>query len=244
MSADLVSTGPPAARPAVESFAPAGPEATSPSASPTAPATTAFMTTSPALVRSSLHARPPVASRGRMSGGEQGREQVAEVVGEEARLHRLALVRQAALETADRVAAAFRMRIVRREQIELRPGFADEGGNVLERIGREAQLVADLLGGLALHEREVRLRLRPDVGGVVQAADHVRDPAGAELDDAAAQRRKTVEHAVENERRDEPLRRVVDDGQVLRADDLGAAAGGDAVRVAVVHPGRRNLQRG
>src|SRR5438046_2238575 len=79
---------------------------------------------------------------------------------------------QARLAAADRLTAALRVRIVRGEQVELGPALAHEGAHVLERIGREPQLGADLLGGPPRHLRQVRLRARPDRRGVVQPADH------------------------------------------------------------------------
>jgi hypothetical protein len=49
------------------------------------------------------------------------------------------------LELADRVAGAFGVRVVAREQVELGPGVGDERGDVLPGERREPDLTADVL---------------------------------------------------------------------------------------------------
>ena len=60
-------------------------------------------------------------------------------------------------------------------------------------------------------------------GDLVEAAEHRRHPAGAELDDAEPQVAVALEHAVEHHRPDEQLGRVVQADHVLAADVLAAA---------------------
>ena len=149
---------------------------------------------------------------------------------------------QRALEASERVAPALGVRVVRREQVQRRIGLRGEPADVLERVRREAQLGGGLLGRQAVELGEPRLRALPDRHGMVEAPQHRRHPAGAHLDDPAAQVRVALEHAVEDEHGHEPLGRLVDDHEVLRADHLGARHLLGR-RATVVHPLGADRQR-
>src|SRR6185436_8131128 len=132
-----------------------------------------------------------------------GLEEFGEVVGVEAPLDLLLMALEAGFEAAEGLAAALGVRIVAGEEVEPLVGLADQLADVLVDEGREGDLVDDLLGRLALQGGELRLRLPPDVDHPVEAGEHLRHPAGPELDDAAAQGRVTLEDAVEHHGPDE-----------------------------------------
>src|SRR5262249_57990733 len=82
---------------------------------------------------------PPLQKRTR-KGLSIRADEVVEVRAEEALLRQFRMLRQARLESADRIAAAFGMRIIGRKQVEAIVRLANQLADILERVWREAKL--------------------------------------------------------------------------------------------------------
>ena len=81
------------------------------------------------------------------------------ILSEEPRLGRFRIIGDARFESADRIAAALRMRVVGREHKKTIIGLADQLADVFEGIGSKAQLVVDLFGRPPLHFAQMRFGL-------------------------------------------------------------------------------------
>src|ERR1039457_4669576 len=77
--------------------------------------------------------------------------QVAKVRAEKFLLYRFGMVGEARLESSDRIASTFRMRIVGGGQIEPIARLADQFADILKWVRRKAQLIVHLFGGTPLH---------------------------------------------------------------------------------------------
>src|SRR5687767_7776731 len=88
---------------------------------------------------------PPPMGRGGGAGRQPGAHQVDEVVAVEALLRALGRARHRVLEAADRVAAAFHVRVVRREEANLLADLLDDPADRIDRIRRDADLAPHVL---------------------------------------------------------------------------------------------------
>src|SRR5580700_5164613 len=163
------------------------------------------------------------------------------VAPEELVVRSVAEAGQRIAEDLEGMPAALGVRVVGGEHEQLRTTLLDEPGSVLKREWREPNLAADVLRRLELELLQQRLELGERPVRVIEVAEHPRHPARALLDRRAAQLRVTVEDTVENEARQEALRRVVQHREVLAPQVLAAPepVGRACPTVLVVFPGEQ-----
>src|SRR5581483_11424051 len=89
---------------------------------------------------------------------------------------------EARFEPLQRIAPAFDVRVVGREQHHFRPRFARDPGDVFRRIRRGADLAAHVVARLEAQLLQPFLVAPKRVGGAVEKAHPTRDPARALLD--------------------------------------------------------------
>ena len=188
-----------------------------PRRAPRHPAASAFQPQRPLRIAHAApsrrqRARAPRLKRTCRSGPD---EHVLEVAAVEAILGVFREALEGGFEALDRVLGAFGVWEVGGEQEELLAALADDGAGVLGGEGREAHRAADELRRRHAEARDHRVGLAPALPGAVEAAQEVRNPAGAQFDDAATQSRESVEDAVQGQRTEEVLRREAEREVIL-----------------------------
>src|SRR5581483_4842875 len=110
--------------------------------------------------------------------------QVDEVVAVEALPRPLARPRHGRLEAADRISPAFDVRVVGREHADILAGLLDDPADGLGRVGRGADLAADVLARAERELPEPLLGISESLVRGVELQQLTRHIYGAQLDDA------------------------------------------------------------
>src|SRR5579862_3059633 len=147
-------------------------------------------------------------------------EQLGHVPGEEARLIRCGCGGERPVELGERVFAALGMGVVGREHEQLSARLFDHPPDRLSGKWRELEVPSDVFRGQLCEFAQGPFGTAEGARRVVQMAQPGHDPGGPLFDAAAAQLRKAIEQAVEDDRPEEYLGRLVNREEVLRANVL------------------------